>query len=86
VIVHPPYVYYDEQIVYPVLKEEAALGRPLNVSHSQKLTIEFNCLGIAARNTLILYIKVPMHKPIQLLIDKECSKGTSLLTLHRDFV
>ncbi len=37
--------------------------------------IDFNCLGVEQRTTLVLHITIPMYKPIELYIDKECSKG-----------
>lgn len=80
-VVHPPYISYDDNLVYPVLTEEAAKGGRINTTHAQKLTIEFNCLGIEMKNTLILHIKIPLHSPINLYIDKECSKGNLLRNL-----
>lgn len=81
---HPPYVSYDENLVYPVLIEEAAKGGALNISHTQKLTIEFNCMGVEVKNTLILHIKIPLHSPIDLYIDKECSKGNEKFKKNRN--
>ncbi len=72
---HPPYISYDDSVVYPVLKDEAAMGGPLNSTTPQKLIIDFNCLGVQVKTTMILHIEIPLHSPVKLYIDKECSKG-----------
>ncbi len=69
-----------------MLKDEAALGGNLNIATPKKLTIEFNCLGIAVLNAMVLHIEVPFHEPIKLFINKECSHETFLDRLEEKIV
>lgn len=66
---------YDEAILYPSLQEDAAKGGSLNTTAARKIKIDFNCLGIEVITSLVLTIDIPLHLPVVLYIDKECSKG-----------
>ncbi len=70
-----PRLRYDDQVVYPVLKGEAAKGGLLNVTVPQQLSIEFNCLGVEKKTSLVLTLEFAVHSPIVLYFDKDCSKG-----------
>jgi len=82
----PPFISYDENIVYPVIKDEAAKGGSLNITTSKKLTVDFNCLGIEAKTMLILNIDIPFSAPIQIYLEKECSKETLIDKIEESIV
>ena len=84
--IHPPFVSYDDKVIYPVLKEEGAKGGVLNTTHPKQLMMDFNCLGIEGKTTIVLHILTPLHSPIQLLIDKECSKETLLDKIEENII
>lgn len=62
--------------MYPVIKEEAAVGGGISFGMPKKLTVEFNCLGIEIKTRLQLHIDIPLKSPVVLTIEKECSKET----------
>lgn len=46
------------------------------MGESKKLTVTFNCLGMNAKTRMILHIHVPLHKNIDLVINKRCTEVT----------
>lgn len=69
-----PYIYYDKNILYPVLKDEGARTGSITIDTPKKLTIDFNCLGVEVRSSLVLFIEIPYYKTVKVIIEKECSK------------
>lgn len=63
-------------MVYPVLKDDGARAGAIAFGLPQKLTVEFNCLGVEIKTRLQLHIDIPLRSPVVLTIDKECSKET----------
>lgn len=69
-----PYVYYDKNVLYPVVKGEGAHTSSITVDSPKKLAIDFNCLGVDIRTTIILYIEILYYQTVKVVIEKECSK------------
>ncbi len=69
---------YDEGLVYPSIGGSAAAGGSLDVHKAKDLYLTFNCLGVEGTTTLAVWIDVPLHRPLVIYIEKECSEETGV--------
>jgi len=67
-------VYYDKNIIYPVVKGEGSRTSSITVDSPKKLSIDFNCLGVEVKTTIVLYVEIPYYQTVRIVIEKECSK------------
>ena len=72
---------YDDAVVYPTVKGSAASGGRVGIHIYKEVVLEFNCLGVEQSTNLTLQINIPLHLPIILYIDKECSRGKEHLII-----
>jgi len=82
----PPSIRYEDNIVYPSLRGEAAKGGVISVESAKELIINFNCLGVAKKTTLMLTFEIPKHLDITLYIDKECGKDSLIDKIGEEIV
>ncbi len=73
---NPPFLIYDEELVYPTVKGSAARGGYLDVHNQKEIVIEFNCLGVEGTTTVTLQINLLLHRPLRISVEKRCPKSS----------
>ena len=79
---NPPYIKNMGQatnIMYPVLKGNAAFGGEISKKSIKHLLLEFNCLGIKGTQDVTLVLTAKSHRPLEINFRKKCSTSKIIL-------